>query len=561
MKILVVDLSLIYSIKDAANGGKIDGQAFDRTVSAVTEARAGFDRCVLALDSGPSFRKVVAEYKADREPRGEVYHAQLKRTIDRLVAEGCIAFTAPAIGTFPATGSPSYAEADDLMGAIAEWYSRIVGPLSEDAMADWALTIMTDDSDAEQLVDDSAGIRILKTQLRGGETWGDAEVLKKRGVIPPRIADVKAITGDKSDHYLGFCADIVPDSNPPRRGPGIGEASAISLLSKYGSALDVFDIPAGGTEAWTADPVAAMAKADERWKADGVSDAHRALLRKHGRERAVRGLFLATIRRDAPGIDFNAILEEPKRTPITEPSTIAQVAKYAPSAAAPAPAQTPAATVSASSQALALPTPAPLTIVDPSSAAWAMSLQPRDPGEAMQMCIDLHESGAFKKKFGTPQAIWAVVMLGREHGLSMVAALQSMNFIDGKVEMDAQLIVAKILRSGLAKYFSLIESDDNHATWTTHRIGEAAPMTMSFSVDDAERREIFKVRDGKRWTGNDKVSQWQKMPDVMCMWRAATKLGRAKYSDVIRGLYGQGEVREIPAGMRDGAYDAEFEAA
>jgi 5'-3' exonuclease len=565
MRILGVDLSLLFSIKDAANGGKVDGQAFERTVTAVDEARKDFDRCVIVCDSGASFRKVEPEYKSKRTERGEVYHAQLKRTIERLKAEGCTILTAPAVGTFPANGATSYAEADDVMGALAEWYSQIVGPLSEEATAAWSLAILSDDSDMEQLVDTSAGIYVLKTQLRGGERWGDAEVLKKRGVGPARIADLKAITGDTTDDYLGFCADFIPDSNPPKRGPGIGHASALSLLVKYGSALDIFDIPAGGEEAWTSDPVAAMTKADERWKADGVSDAHRALLRKHGRARAVRGLFLATIRRDLPGLDFGAILAEPVRTPITEPSTIARAAAWPkveePVVVAPAPVHVvEAPALSAPSQALALPRPGALVSVDPSTAAWAMSLQPRDAGEAMHMCIDLHESGVFRKKFQSATAIWAVVLLGREHGLSMVAALQSMNFIDGKVEMDAQLIVAKILRSGLAKYFSLIESDDQHATWTTHRHGEKDPLTMSFSVADAERRQIFTVGpDGKRRQGNG-ISNWEKMPDVMCMWRAATKLGRAKYPDVCRGLYGTGELRETRS-MRDGAYDADFDEA
>jgi 5'-3' exonuclease len=569
MRILGVDLSLIFSIKDAAEGGKVNGQAYEKTIAAVDEARKGFDRCVIATDSGASFRKVEPEYKADRTDRGEVYRAQYQRTIERLKAEGCTILTAPAVGTFPATGATSYAEADDVLGALAEWYSQFVGPLSEEATAEWSLAILSDDSDMEQLVDSSAGIYVLKTQTRGGERWDDAMVTAKRGVGPARIADLKAITGDKSDHYLGFCADIIEGTNPPKRGPGIGPAGAVSLLNKYGSALDVFDIPAGGEAAWTADPDAAMARADDRWKADAVPDAARALLRKHGRARAVRGLFLATIRRDLPGLDFNAILAEPVRTPITEPESIERAASWpkveepvvvAPPAPVAAPPSAPVVDAPVVSTALALPPPAALVAVDPSSAAWAMSLQPRTGEEAYHMAINLHVSKIFSKKFESPEAIWTVMLLGREHGLSMLAALQSMHMIEGKVEMSAELIVAKILRSGVAKYFTLVETDEHHATWETHRQGEVAPLRMSFSVKDAERRQIFTVKDGKRWTGNGKVSQWEKMPDVMCMWRCATKLARAKYPDVCRGLYGEGEIRETRS-MRDGAFDADFEDA
>lgn len=208
--------------------------------------------------------------------------------------------------------------------------------------------------------------------------------------------------------------------------------------------------------------------------------------------------------------------------------------------------------------ALAAAPPAEVIGIDPSQALWALSLQPRDPAEAMKMARAFHAGGLYAKKFNSPEAIWTVILLGREHGLSALAALQSMTIIDGKVEMDAALIVAKILRSGLANYFSLVETDDAHATWETHRIGEKSPLRMTFTVMEAERREIFRVnpQTKRRETFNGKTSQWQKMPDVMCMWRAATKLARAKYSDVVRGLYGQGEIREtlaVPDDMLDAA--------
>lgn len=172
------------------------------------------------------------------------------------------------------------------------------------------------------------------------------------------------------------------------------------------------------------------------------------------------------------------------------------------------------------------------------------------------MAKHLHASNLYEKKFSSTQAIWTVILLGREHGLSALSALQSMTLIEGKVEMDAGLIVAKVLRSGAAKYFTLVESDDEHATWKTWRVGDEEPMSMSFTIREAERRGVFVVRDGRRVTKWGKESNWERMPDVMCMWRAATKLARAKYSDVVRGLYGTGEIREAAQ-----VVDAEFEAA
>lgn len=197
--------------------------------------------------------------------------------------------------------------------------------------------------------------------------------------------------------------------------------------------------------------------------------------------------------------------------------------------------------------------------VDPSSADWALSLQPRDASDAYRMAKAFHASGLYSKKFNSADAIWTVMLLGREYGLSALASLQSLTIIEGKVEMDAALIVAKVLRSGAADYFRIIESTDDHATWETRRRGDPA-VKMSFSVAEAQRRCLFVVqRDGIRTTSNGKPTNWQKMPDVMCMWRAATKLARAIYPDVTRGLYGQGEIREATIGEAWPELDAKLD--
>ena len=189
----------------------------------------------------------------------------------------------------------------------------------------------------------------------------------------------------------------------------------------------------------------------------------------------------------------------------------------------------------------------PLILADPTRSEWSMAMQPRDLNECRKLAVSAFNSGLFAKRFDSADAIFMVILIGREQGLTFATSLQCMSVIEGKVEMAYDMIAGRVIASGAAEYFTLIETDDNHAVWETKRVGESAPLRMGFSVAEAERRGLFVVqKDGKRTTHFGKRSQWQSMPDVMCIARAATKLARAKYPDVVRGLYGQGEIREIP---------------
>jgi len=64
---------------------------------------------------------------------------------------------------------------------------------------------------------------------------------------------------------------------------------------------------------------------------------------------------------------------------------------------------------------------------------------------------------------------------------------------------------------------------DNGDTWTAQ-----------FSVEDAKKQGIYR-------------NQWEKMPKVMCMWRCVSQLGRFLFSDILKGVYVQGEISDAPA--------------
>ncbi len=509
MKFLGVDLSLIFSMAWEANEGKEFSAAFRRTVDVVTAARVGFDRCMLAIDSGPSFRKVCPEYKANRKDRGEPYREQLKRTIERLVADGCVPIVAPAIGTFPGTGAASYAEADDVMGWAVEEYSKRVSPLSEEAMVNWSFAILSDDSDMEQLIDDAACVLVIKSQLRGGAYWTESTVIEKRGVNPTQIADVKALAGDGSDDYKGYTGPqkprdpAYPDKDPGCN-PGVGPAHAAFLIQRFGGALSVFD--AGAT------PEERAAK----WEAAGVKPGIRATLERHGRGVAEKGLFLATIRRELPGLDFSTVMAEPVV------AKISRQAEYTmPPDDGPCSMQEPMAMASHHEERAPLVTRG----ID------VFALQPKGLAALESLAKTLYDSRLYSQ-YANWQAIMAVAIEANERGIPVASAVRQAHVIQGKVGWPAAFLAGLILSSGKAEVFELVSTDASQATIAYKRRGRPEG-TFRVTVEDAKD-------DGQL----DKWVREKKSVRVMLTWKCFREGARAIFPDVCSGMH---EVEELGA--------------
>jgi len=104
-------------------------------------------------------------------------------------------------------------EADDLMGTIAKDVQK------EDAN----VVLVTGDKDFCQLVSDK--VTLLDTMKN--KITGIPEVKEKYGVAPERVIDVFALAGDAVDNIP--CVK------------GIGEKTAVSLISKFGSLDELFN--------------------------------------------------------------------------------------------------------------------------------------------------------------------------------------------------------------------------------------------------------------------------------------------------------------------------------
>jgi len=150
-------------------------------------------------------------------------------------------------------------EADDLLATLAE---RLV---DEGARA----RIVTTDKDLAQLVREDG--RIVTYDLARDEVRDADGVRARFGVDPEQIPDYLGLVGDGVDNLPGV--------------PGVGPKSASAALRAFGQ---IEHIPS--------DPLA--------WADLGVRGARRVagLIDSH-RERALKTRDLATVRRDAPGVD------------------------------------------------------------------------------------------------------------------------------------------------------------------------------------------------------------------------------------------------------------------
>ena len=165
------------------------------------------DFAAVAFDlKAPTFRhKMYDEYKAGRHAMPEELAAQMP------IAKQIV----PMLGLH-VLQMEGY-EADDILGTLA----AMARAYSEDCRA----LVLTGDRDSLQLIDATTNV-LLATNQDTLVMDRDA-FFAKYGVEPSQFVDVKALMGDSSDHIPGV--------------PGIGEKTALKLISEYGSLDGVYE--------------------------------------------------------------------------------------------------------------------------------------------------------------------------------------------------------------------------------------------------------------------------------------------------------------------------------
>jgi DNA polymerase I len=169
----------------------------------------------VAFDLGlPTFRHEADDtYKADRPGTPEDFIPDLKNLHELLEAFNLTVLTAPGY------------EADDILGTLAKRGTE----------EGYKVKILTGDRDLFQLIDPAKEISVLyftpdalkrSANVNGITEFSPEQVKEKLGVEPSQIIDFKALCGDKSDNIPGV--------------KGIGEKTAVQLLSTYGTLENIY---------------------------------------------------------------------------------------------------------------------------------------------------------------------------------------------------------------------------------------------------------------------------------------------------------------------------------
>lgn len=503
----LLDLSGLFWRTWMASAGKPASFTYERVMGRVVE----FDHaCSIAicLDSDSSWRKDFdPQYKANRPAREAAAIEQLRRCIAELRAKGYPVWEAEGM------------EADDVIA------SACLSP----TLAEHEIQIATTDKDLLALVDE----RVLWLSLATNELRGPKEVMSAFGVAPTQIRDLLALWGDSSDNVPGA--------------RGVGAKHAARLLMEFG---DLAGILAAVQEPGKVTP-ASIEKAIQSCLGDIDRSARLVTLRTDLElpfeevlepRAATASSASETQGFSDPGFGES---EEPARAPAAAPAPpppppkiAARVVEVESARAAVGP------RVVASSTALA--------VAATTSPSYMLALEPGSLHDAFKLARSLFDSGLFSGRGGhvNVESIFAVILKGRTMGIDAMTALSGIDIIKGKPRVSAGMLVGLILRSGLAKYFSLVETTEKFAIYETWRVGAPRPAPpMKYTIEEAERSG--KLRPSR----SGELGSWHTDPKTMLRHRASSALARAVYQDVAANVYVVGELEDDEPEIPNAEYE------
>jgi hypothetical protein len=123
---------------------------------------------------------------------------------------------------------------------------------------------------------------------------------------------------------------------------------------------------------------------------------------------------------------------------------------------------------------------------------------------------------------GRAPAVAAAILAGRERGLPPMVSLASIDVVDGRPTLSAQLLAALVYRAG--HRITVIESTDKAAEVKIERADGLGEATVRWTLADAQKAGLA----GK--------SNWQKYGRQMLYARALSEAARMACPDVALGL-------------------------
>jgi hypothetical protein len=136
-----------------------------------------------------------------------------------------------------------------------------------------------------------------------------------------------------------------------------------------------------------------------------------------------------------------------------------------------------------------------------------------------------------------PEAVFAVMLYGREIGLAPMNALQSIHFIEGKPAQSADLMRATVRRRG--HHIKVVEWTNQLCTLTGTRCDDDESLTVTFTMEDAKVARV------------DQKAVWKQHPRRMLLARATSELCVGLFSDCLSGvIYTPEELEDVGGGQQ-----------
>jgi 5'-3' exonuclease len=471
-RVVLIDLSALFWSAWHSSAEEAASQARVRTLDAVKRCSAPGELVAVCCDSGKSFRKAISpDYKANRPERDHAAIDELRRAKERLRADAYLLWEADGF------------EADDVIASA-------VGLAHERGHE---VRIASADKDLLQLL--GPGVDCLRTH-----TWkvvGDKEVREQFGVEPHQLGDWLALVGDKSDNIAGC--------------PGVGPKTATALLAKHGTLAGLWDaLDAASLGGRVMTPAI---DANLRKSVIAVEQARKLVALRVDVPIAFDDIYATRTpqRLSEEEIDMS---DEAAPEPIERETT-------PPPQAAPQRIEAPPRATDVAVEAK-LDNGASVALVP---AEYARQLEPNSMGTAYKLAKALAESRLYQR-FPNAEAIFAVVLRGREMGVGALTALDSFHVIEGKPSPSAYFIIARAKAHPDCEYFMCTETTTASSTWETKNRCNPKSSKLTYTIEDAQAAGLL-----------SRGGNWKARPAEMLRKTAGVQLARMEYPEAALGLY------------------------
>ncbi len=475
--ILLIDLGSVYWAAWHSSANDEVSAAHDRAVSQVRRLADGFELVAVCCDSPANFRKdLEPTYKANRPPRDSAAYEQLRLVKETLSRDGLLLWEALGF------------EADDVLAtacraAVASGHEVVVA---------------SSDKDLTQLVE--LGVTWLSPKT--GERLGRDGVRAKFGVWPDQMRDYLAICGDSSDNVRGVS--------------GVGPKGAAKLLAEYATIEQLMAaVQADPSKVATPKVAASIAEA-LAWLPTSIQ--------------------LVTLRYDVP-INWEQIYERREVRPLSNESLDMSEEEQETDSPEPSQDQVQDApkqdrqlapqSSEAQQQQLARIPPEQALVAPPS---WDLGLEPTSLGAAYKLATGLYNSRLYSR-FPSVEAIWAIIIRGREMGMGALTSLDSFHIVEGKPSPSAHLLIARAKSHPDCEYIEYVGGDETFAEWEGKTKRGKKPVTLRYTIDQAKRAGLLKSG------GN-----WEKRPGEMLRKTCGVQLCRILVPGAMQGLYAAEEL-------------------